>query len=162
MQLRQKLMLFSLIFFVLSCSNYDTYKEIQNMYPREDTGIKELIRIDGYYYESSEEVYSPSVFKKDGELKRYSFRFNSHEDIQKTLQDLHPHPGYYTIDKDTIKTKWAFQVYHGQHTIYEEYFVVLSDTTIQRIYYAINDEESEAGNRSKLYKFQPFDGSGLK
>lgn len=131
------------------------------MYPRENTGIKELIRVDGYYYESSEEVYSPIVFTNDGELKRYFGRFNSHEKIHKNLHELQSRPGFYRITQDTLKTKWAFQVYRGQYTIHEEYFVVLSDTTIKRVYYAINDEESEAGERDKLYKFFPFDVSGL-
>lgn len=163
MDLIKRVIFFFLIFVFISCSSgYKAHKEIKSMFPREDTGIVKLIRVDGYYYESSEEVYYPIVFTKNGEVKRCFCRFKSKIDLKDGIEELKLSTGYYKTFDDSIKVEWSFKIDLWSYRIYREEFLVLNDTTLQRIHFSIEGEEMISVRGSDIYKFQSFDISGLK
>jgi len=113
---------------------------ISNNYTKEYTGIDTLIKINGYYYESSEIDYGPIVLTNYGGFYRYYILFNSHSHINEFITKNHStytgHKGSYKVFNDTIKAKWVRKYDLGSYDIYEEHFVILNDTTLKRIFYA--------------------------
>lgn len=143
------------------CVNYKTASQIIN-HPSGYTGIDQLIRIDGYFFEESQNVYSPFIFWDNGKHTKYFFRFGSHKEIHENLDFLEPGKGYYTISNDTITVRWVRSYNRFSYHAYEEFFVIINDTTLNRVHYTINGEARSSPQGSDVYRFYPFDFGNLK
>jgi hypothetical protein len=149
--------------FVSSCVNYDKAREIKN-YPREFTGIEQLIRIDGYYfYQDTESIVFPFVFTNDGEYLLLPTAFNNHEEFHHFLQQnfnpritSYPESGIHTIKNDTIKTRRISKYEIWSYRYIERDFIALNDSTLQSISVNVNGESYSSGH---LYHFYPYDVS---
>jgi len=161
MKLHNIILLTSFLVFGAACVNYNTAKKVIN-HPKEYTGIEQLIRIDGYYFESSEDVYSPFILKSNGGYLRYFFKFHSHDSFIDNASFLRSSKGSYTISNDTIKIIWANGFDMFSYHIHEEHFVIINDTTLNRVFYSINGEMRERKEGSNIMKFRAYDIDSLK
>ncbi len=159
------LYIFILAIFVYSCSlNYNTARDIKERYSREYNGIDTLLKIDGYYYESSEESFSPFVLTSYGGFYKYFVKFDSHADIHGFINDVYPPPfrGNYKISNDIIKAKWVSKYDLGKYDIFEEHFIILNDSTLARYYRSYGRGERiekimDITDSVNIFKFYPFE-----
>ena len=153
------------------CLNLQEARRVLNYSPK-DTNISALIRIDGYYYHKHYDVDIQNntelrktvfVLSENSRFKRlgsYDIRDGVYESIRNSIASR-PYNGYYTISGDTIKTRWVGKFGLCAYDIYSEQFVVLNDTTLQRIWFWCDTCSPHRFSdrdpiRNEIYRFREF------
>jgi hypothetical protein len=158
-----------LICFTFCCPpNFIKVKHIIKNFPKEYTGLDTLIRIDGYYYseDTLEIAYTDSMgveverflFSKNGKFVSPGY-YRTHEEVQNYINydKLNKLKGSYSINGDTIQTKWIMCYDWGYYYIFTEKYIILNDTTLKSvgrsIEYPCHKKEIE---KNKVYNFYEY------
>ena len=149
-----------LIVFLNSCVNKEVLLISKN-FMRENTGLDTLIRIDGYYYnEDSTWLRAPFIISNNKEFQIYFVRFESHKEIQEILGNKNfISNGNYTLLGDTINVQWIGKYGFRSYVIYSEQYVIVNDTTLRRIWFSSNANNSTRTRdplRNDIYKFYKY------
>jgi len=166
--MRIKCLVFILIIVCfVSCWNYQKAMRVSRNFSKEYTELDTLIRIDGYYYkeDSIRFAYEDSaglkitslIFFENGEFKRYGYS-KTHEELQNIIVSrLEEKNGSYSIQGDTIKTKWVLRYGLFAYRIYESYFIIENDTTLRQIWYSCDYAGDKTETKTnEIYHFYEY------
>lgn len=138
-------LLFAFLILLCSCWNYSKMAQITKSIPQSYNGIDTLIRIDGYYFGLCENyLCRPFILSENGEFIGNNARYNSHDYVVAYFQEFYPSikRGSFHIKDDTITVNTTSKYGPWSYDIIKYVFIILDDTTLERIYYSnvrVND-----------------------
>jgi hypothetical protein len=154
-------LLFAFLILTYSCWNYNEMVSITRNVPQEYNGIDTIIRIDGYYYNlCGEKFCRPFILSNQGYYIGMLARFHSHDDIISDFYELYSTKkrGNYHITNDTITVNDTSKYGPWSYDIIQYVFVILDETTLERVYYSYTRVDDTTVNTDKVkYEFYPYD-----
>lgn len=163
---RNILFIIALSIIICACKNYRLAMDISKNYSREYTGIDTLIQINGYYYQSIEESNSPFILTTYGGYYKYFARFACLNQFNNYIKINPPKNrstrGNYKIFNDTIRAKWISKYDWASYDIFEEHFVILNDTTLKRVFFAVKrldrkESQIDPESAENIFIFYPYE-----
>ncbi|MBZ0242434.1 MAG: hypothetical protein K8F24_04400 [Bacteroidales bacterium] len=142
------------------CPGYKEARQITMQFPWKYNGIDSLIRIDGYYYGLyGDSLGRPFILSDNGEYTGTLFKFDSHGEIIAAYHEIYPYirKGNYQLINDTITVSTASKYGPWSYDIIKYIFVILNDTTLERIYYShVRVEDTSVSRDRILFRFYQY------
>ncbi len=147
------------LLFCYACTGYKEARQITRHFHREYTGIDTLIRIDGFYYGIYEDYFGrPFILSDNGEYTGTLFRFESQDQIIDAFYEIYPHikKGNYQVVNDTITVNTTAKYGPWSYDIIKYVFVIINDTTLERVYYSYKRVNTKVNEDRIVFKFYQY------
>jgi hypothetical protein len=155
----RKILPFIYLLLCYSCNGYKEARQITNHFPRQYNGVDTLIRIDGYYYGIYDDHFGrPFILSENGEYSGSLSRFGSHDQIIEYFNEFYPkiRNGNYQVVNDTITVNTTRKYGPWSYDIIKCVFVIIDDTTLERVYYSFKRVNTKVNRDKILFRFYQY------